>query len=284
LACRGVDDRLPTLTEIAEDRERPELAAVGEVFLAEKTVHVADARVDALTRNEDDVDQGFELIPVEAALRQRPGKARFRGRTPDLVGIQTEEALAHGGHFVERVEPLELSAENVDRRIHVAPDSCDEVAMVAKLASSWIYIQPPAMAAIYSVASASHCSVGGNDRARACATTGKLPRACAPGRGVLSARRVDRAGPDVALSWPTARPSSSPSVRRAAHFFRERFTAGWRDPPVAGERGDQELVSGLAVAAFRSRQHGGHRHSTPAAPPGPLLRLRRHPKLLLSSV
>jgi hypothetical protein len=46
-----------------------------------------------------------------------------------------------------------------------APDSGDGVAMVAKLASSWIYIQPPATAAISAVASASQCRRQRADRA-----------------------------------------------------------------------------------------------------------------------
>src|ERR1700722_2054381 len=65
------------------------------------------------------------------------------------------------------------------------PDSSDGVAMVAEVSCSWIYIQPPATAAISSVASASQWSRDARFRATTAQplrqgfhSAGKLPRGC----------------------------------------------------------------------------------------------------------
>ncbi len=118
LSRDGVDDRLPALAQLSQDDERPQLAAVRDLVFAEETRDVDDARIDALARDEDDVDQRVELVAVQAPFGQRPGEARLAGGAPHLFGVEPEEALAHRGHFVERVEALELGAEDVDRRIH----------------------------------------------------------------------------------------------------------------------------------------------------------------------
>ena len=117
---RLIDDAEVALADLLLDGEVPELAADRELLLPHQGDDVADARVDLLAGMEDDVDERVETIAVEAALGERTGVAPLGARTADLVGDETEQALAHRRHLLEREKALELTAQNVDRRVHAA--------------------------------------------------------------------------------------------------------------------------------------------------------------------
>ena len=106
------------LAELLHHEELAERLALGDLLAAEEAPDVADAGVDPLARDEDDVDERVDAVAVEAALGQRAGEARLGVGAAHLSGVEPEQALAHRGHLVEREEALELGAENVDRRIH----------------------------------------------------------------------------------------------------------------------------------------------------------------------
>ena len=91
----------------------------GELLLAEQRDDVADARIDLLARVEDHVDERVEAVAVEATLGERAGEAALRARAADVVGGEAEQALAHRRHLLEREKALELTAQNVDRRVHL---------------------------------------------------------------------------------------------------------------------------------------------------------------------
>ena len=260
LAHDGVDDRLPALAELSHDDERTELAAVRDLVLAEGA-RVGDARVDPLARDEDDVDQRVELIAVEATLGQGAGEARLARGAPDVFRVEAEQALAHRGHLIERVEALELGAENVDRRIHGGTGQ-----------QRWSRHGSEALALLdlhttsgngrhfrrrerVSIADRRSGPPGAPQRLRRSShRAGKLPRAC--GR-VRSLWRESALRSALSLSLSRRRKGCPKS------------TAPTQGPPPSGR--DRCSAAGAAApreaTARQERQHGRERTAQPTAAP-----------------
>ena len=117
-ALGEVDDRQLALTQLAHDDERTDDRPRAELVAPQQRGDVADARVDPLARDEDDVDQRFDAIAIDAPLGQGVREARFRVGAADIGRVQAEQLVAHRRQLFERKEALELTAEYLDRGVH----------------------------------------------------------------------------------------------------------------------------------------------------------------------
>src|SRR5262249_20596350 len=119
LANGLIDDPEIALADLLLDCKVTQLAARRELLLTEQRDDVADPGIDLLPRMKDDVDQCVDAVTVEAALCEGKCEAALRALATNIVGCQPQQAFTHLGHFVEREEALELTAHNVDRRVHL---------------------------------------------------------------------------------------------------------------------------------------------------------------------
>ena len=117
---RGVHDGARPLGDPLPDRERAELVARLEILGGGDALvaQLAQARVDLGARGEDGVEQRLHGVDLDAAVRQRAGERRL-GRAPaDVRGGKAEEIPRQGHQLLEREEPFELTAHDIDRHEH----------------------------------------------------------------------------------------------------------------------------------------------------------------------